>query len=146
MPGGWPYRGQPTLDDTGGADIWFAAEGGSEAEDGEDADAVTGGVREAGRDLSVNRDLVCEITGTDRPRFAIIETDCFGGIGTQCAVAFEGEDRLTPDQASINQALAALGVRAASDRDEFDVIGLGRFRSHPDYLDTYVQLCEELGV
>ncbi|MET7345218.1 hypothetical protein ACIOEZ_08140 [Streptomyces sp. NPDC087866] len=95
---------------------------------------------------AVLRDLVREITGTDRPRFAIIETNYFGGIGDQWAVAFDGEERLTPDQASINQALAALGVRATPDRDEFDVIGLDRFRSNPDYLDAYVQLCEELGV
>ncbi|MCX4445058.1 hypothetical protein ACIOEZ_08135 [Streptomyces sp. NPDC087866] len=57
------------VDDAGGADIWFAAEnglmtgqyaaeGGSEAEDDEDPDAVTGGVREACGDLSVDPDLV----------------------------------------------------------------------------------------
>ncbi|TXS04260.1 hypothetical protein EAO73_16500 [Streptomyces sp. col6] len=95
---------------------------------------------------AVLRDLVREITGTDRPRFAIIETNYFGGIGDQWAAAFDGEERLAPDDASINQALAALGVRSASDREEFEVIGLDRFRTNPEYLDTYVQLCEELGL
>lgn len=95
---------------------------------------------------AVLRDLVREITRTDRPRFAIIETNYFGGMGDQWAAAFDGEERLTPDDASINQALAALGVRSTSDRDEFEVIGLDRFRSNPEYLDTYVQLCEELGL
>ncbi|TXS04259.1 hypothetical protein EAO73_16495 [Streptomyces sp. col6] len=58
------------VDDAGGADIWFAAEDGlmmqqyaaegglEEEEDDEDPDAVTGGVREACGDLSVDLDLV----------------------------------------------------------------------------------------
>ncbi|MER5280483.1 hypothetical protein ABT025_32775 [Streptomyces sp. NPDC002809] len=95
---------------------------------------------------AVLRDLVGEVTGTNRPRFAVIATDYFAGIGGQWAAAFDGEERLTPDDASINQALAALGVRATASMDEFDVIGLGRFRSNPDHLDEYVGLCEELGV
>ncbi|OKJ72798.1 hypothetical protein [Streptomyces sp. CB02460] len=95
---------------------------------------------------AVLRDLVCEVTGTDSPRFAIIETNYFGGIGDQGAVAFDGEERLTPERASINQALAALGVRATGTMDEFEVIGLTGFRHNPEYLDAYVELCEELGV
>ncbi|WP_326657402.1 hypothetical protein [Streptomyces sp. NBC_00385] len=95
---------------------------------------------------AVLHDLVREVTGTDRPLFAIIATDYFGGAGGQWAVAFDGEDRVTPDRASVNQALAALGVRATASRDEFDVIGLGGFRSNPDYLEAYVDLCDELGV
>lgn len=97
-------------------------------------------------DEAVLRDLVREATGTDRPLFAIIATDYFAGTGGQWAAAFHGEDRLTPDRASINQALAALGVRATASMDEFDVIGLGDFRSNPDYLEAYVGLCDELGV
>ncbi|MFF5210407.1 hypothetical protein [Streptosporangium sp. NPDC000396] len=95
---------------------------------------------------AVLRDLVREMTGTDEPRFAIIQTEYFAGIGDQWAVAFAGERRLTAAQASINDALAALGVRASASADEFDVIGLGEFRSNPDYLDHYVDLCDELGV
>ncbi|MFJ7130362.1 hypothetical protein [Streptomyces sp. NPDC098101] len=91
-------------------------------------------------------DLVREVTGTDRPRFAIIETHYFAGVGHQGAVVFDGEDRLATDPTSINQALAALGVRATSAMDEFDVIGLAGFRSNPEYLDAYAELCEELGV
>ncbi|OKJ04994.1 hypothetical protein AMK18_07430 [Streptomyces sp. CB01249] len=95
---------------------------------------------------AVLRDLVREVTGTGRPRFAIIETNYFGGVGDQGAVAFHGEERLTPDGASINQALAALGVRATASTDEFEVIGLTGFRHNPEYLDVYVELCEELGL
>ncbi|MEU3690428.1 hypothetical protein [Streptomyces narbonensis] len=53
---------------------------------------------------------------------------------------------LTPDRATINQALAALGVKGTATVDEFEVIGLGGFRSNPDYLQAYVALCDELGV
>ncbi|TXS38729.1 hypothetical protein [Streptomyces sp. OR43] len=95
---------------------------------------------------AVLHDLVREVTGTDRPLFAIIATDYFAGTGGQWAVAFDGENRVTPDRASVNQALAALGVRATTSRDEFDVIGLSGFRSNPDYLEAYVDLCDDLGV
>ncbi|GGS85864.1 hypothetical protein GCM10010156_50600 [Planobispora rosea] len=95
---------------------------------------------------AVLRDLVREVTGTDEPRFAIIQTEYHAGMGDQWAVAFAGERRLTSDRALINEALAALGVRASASADEFDVIGLGTFRSNPDHLDRYVDLCDELGV
>lgn len=61
-------------------------------------------------------------------------------------VAFDGGERLTSDRASINQALAVLGVRATASTDQFEVIGLVGFRHRPQYLDAYVELCEELGV
>lgn len=95
---------------------------------------------------AVLHDLVREVTGADRPRFAIVQTEYFGGMGDQWAAAFHGEERLTPDGASINQALGALGVRATDSLDEFDAIGLSEFRSNPDYLENYVALCDELGV
>ncbi|MFD3536820.1 hypothetical protein [Streptomyces sp. NPDC058664] len=95
---------------------------------------------------AVLHDLVREVTGRRGPRFAIVQTDYFAGTGGQWAAAFDGEERLTPDRASINQALAALGVRATATMDEFDVIGLGGFRSNPDHLQVYASLCDELGV
>ncbi|MFI6813420.1 hypothetical protein ACIBG7_13460 [Nonomuraea sp. NPDC050328] len=95
---------------------------------------------------AVLRDLAGEVSGTDRPRFAIIQTEYFAGTGSQWAVAFEGVERLSPDGSSISQALAALGVRATATMDEFEVLGLTGFRGNPDYLDDYVDLCDELGV
>ncbi|MBB4920590.1 hypothetical protein [Streptosporangium saharense] len=91
-------------------------------------------------------DLAREVTGADEPRFAIIQTEYFAGFGDQWAVAFAGEKRLTADRASINDALAVLGVRASESADEFDVIGLADFRSNPDHLERYADLCDELGV
>lgn len=37
-----------------------------------------------------------------------------------------------PSRTPINQGLSALGVRPGADRDEFDSVGLGRFRSLSD--------------
>lgn len=65
--------------------------------------------------------------------FAFIETEYFGGTGVQAAVVF------SPGTASvrfaeprednpINSALNALGVTARPGTDEFDTLGLGRFR------------------
>lgn len=76
--------------------------------------------------------------------FAYIETEYSGGIGTQAAALFSGQEaavrliepdiyaRATPNS-PINSALRALGVRSASARDEFDTVGLGRFRDFADF-------------
>jgi hypothetical protein len=85
-------------------------------------------------------DLVREVTSVAEPLFAIIQTDYFGGDGSQWAAVFRGATRLTDEKTSINTALAALGVRASSPDDEFDTIGLGRYRSNPEYLDRYNDL------
>jgi len=89
-------------------------------------------------------DLVREVTRQERPRFAVIQTDYFGGMGGQWAAAFDAEVRVTPDGSTINRALEALGVRATATEDAFDVVGLGTFRHNPDHLDAYVAL-HELG-
>ena len=79
---------------------------------------------------------------------AYIETNYFGGLGTQVAeiwengvlivgplVSFDGvENRMqnpniTVVEAAINQALQTMGRQAQAGKDEFDTLGLGRFRS-----------------
>jgi hypothetical protein len=85
-------------------------------------------------------DLVRKVTGVAEPLFAIIQTDYFGGAGSQWAVAFRGAARLTGETTSINQALATLGVRARPPHDEFDTIGLGGYRANPEYLERYLDL------
>ncbi len=94
---------------------------------------------------AVLHDLVREVTRGHTARFAVIQTEYFAGTGDQWAAAFDGEARLTPDGATINHALAELGVKATDTADEFDVIGLGTIRSTPDHLQAYVTLCAELG-
>jgi hypothetical protein len=70
---------------------------------------------------------------------AYIETNYFGGTGSQAAALFSagnvimraslpiGREPASRDD-PINTALRALGVRAAGREDEFGAIGLGRFR------------------
>lgn len=93
----------------------------------------------------VIRAVACELTRLPTPRFAVIMSDYFGGVGDQWAIAFEGERALTP-VASVNAALRELGVVRAQGLDEWDTIGLGNYRSQPDHLDVFVDLCDELGV
>lgn len=68
-----------------------------------------------------------------------IETEYFGGTGSQAAAAFvDGELVLAEHHVDmrdshrrdgpINKALRLLGVSASGDRDEFDTLGLARFR------------------
>ncbi|HEY5920122.1 MAG TPA: hypothetical protein VIV11_00570 [Kofleriaceae bacterium] len=90
--------------------------------------------------------LVSELTGDLAARFALIQTEYFGGIGNQWACAFTGERRETGASTSINAALRVLGVVRQPDQDEFDTVGLGAHRASPDYLERYVELCDELGV
>lgn len=75
-----------------------------------------------------------------------IETDYFGGSGTQCAVAWTNAARLVgpfrtesgwdgsdytvrpPGEWAINQVLVALGVKPVGENDAFDTLGLGQYR------------------
>jgi hypothetical protein len=71
-------------------------------------------------------------------RYAIIETDYFGGVGTQAAVVYENKQVIMPTkQGGINTALAVLGVQRSTDKDEFDTIQLGKYRDFSDYFEKY---------
>jgi hypothetical protein len=73
------------------------------------------------------------------PLFAVVETDYFGGQGDQAAAVYHGgREVMAPAAAAfgpINEALRHLGVRAAAGLDEFDTVGLGRFRDFDDFFD-----------
>lgn len=90
--------------------------------------------------------LVAELTGHEAARFALIQTEYFGGAGDQWACAFIGDHRESSASATINDALRLLGVVRQGNLDEFDTVGLGAHRSPPEYLERYVGLCDELGV
>jgi hypothetical protein len=64
-------------------------------------------------------------------RVAYIETDYFGRTGSQVATAFERGVRIL-ECGSVNEALRAIGVRAAAGCDEWDTVGLSDHRSMPD--------------
>lgn len=68
-----------------------------------------------------------------------VETEYFGGVGEQSATAFvDGREAVAPQRArggggAINQALRAIGTVRSAELDEFDTVGLGRWRSMDDY-------------
>ncbi|HEY0737835.1 MAG TPA: hypothetical protein VGD69_23150 [Herpetosiphonaceae bacterium] len=86
------------------------------------------------------------ITGIQEPVFAIILTDYFGGAGEQWAQVYRGSKVVNPQIRTINQALAQLGVVTSPGMDEFDTVGLGNYRSQPEYLEKYRDLADTLGV
>jgi hypothetical protein len=69
-----------------------------------------------------------------------IETDYFGGFGDQSAKLYRDnnilidEDTRTDQTTNpINQALKMMGVKAKPGMDEFDTVGLGRYRTNEDF-------------
>lgn len=68
-------------------------------------------------------------------KLAYIETDYFGGTGTQGGLLYEnGRVAVAPRAAEsgvINALLAELGVWREPGKDEFDSLGLGRYRRMP---------------
>lgn len=65
-------------------------------------------------------------------RYALMETDYVGGHGTQAAGVYDqARVVLAPERApgSINRALRVLGVERGQHQDEFEALGLGRYRS-----------------
>ena len=65
---------------------------------------------------------------------AYLETDYFGGIGTQAGVLFEkGNMTVEPveGEGTINYILERMGVYRERGKDEFDSLGLGNYRKMP---------------
>jgi|HubBroStandDraft_5_1064220.scaffolds.fasta_scaffold66337_2 hypothetical protein len=81
--------------------------------------------------------LVLERASIHGP-IAYIETDYFGGAGTQAAAVWrDGRVLMSPAKARrgpINRALRHLGVRFTWPRDAFQAVGLHRYRTNDDWL------------
>jgi hypothetical protein len=91
-------------------------------------------------------EIMKRISKQNEPRFAIIITDYFGGVGFQWANVFSGSTNADKTTETINQALRFLGVNAKKGLDEFDTVGLDKIRSQPEYLEKYRDLHDELGL
>jgi hypothetical protein len=89
-------------------------------------------------------EIVAALTGLPAAKFALIQTEYFGGAGSQWACVFTGAHR--DSAGTINGALHALGVVRAPGLDEFDTVGLSAHRYEPEELERYRALCDELGV
>lgn len=64
-------------------------------------------------------------------KLAYIETDYFGGVGTQGGVLYENGREACPPrvgEGTINALLKALGAWRKPDKDEFDCLELGKYR------------------
>lgn len=70
---------------------------------------------------------------------AYVETDYFGGVGTQASVAWSNARELaaplSAESGVINEALRLIGVIAQDGRDEFDAVGLSRHRDNEAWLE-----------
>lgn len=66
-----------------------------------------------------------------RTKLAYIETDYFGGVGTQGGVLYENGREASPPcvgEGVINALLKELGAWRKPDLDEFDCLELGKYR------------------
>lgn len=70
--------------------------------------------------------------------FALVETDYFGGCGTQSAtLVIDGKiTEVASKDSPINEALRKIGVVCKNNLDEFDTIGLGYYRTENDILES----------
>ncbi len=77
-------------------------------------------------------------------RFAVCDTDYFGGIGEQSALLVE-ENGSYVEYDSINDALNVLGVIPPHnyESDLFDWCGLGTFRSNEELDEIYTHQTDE---
>ena len=68
------------------------------------------------------------------------ETEYFGGDGTQAAAAYRDGQALSPTPSSgdgaINRALGCLGITRQGHFDEFDYVGLCRYRHTSDWIEA----------
>lgn len=66
---------------------------------------------------------------------AKITTDYFGGFGEQTAKLFINNKRVYDgyESSPINDVLKKMGVTRKAGMDEFDTIGLGKYRSNSDF-------------
>ena len=60
-------------------------------------------------------------------RIARVSADYFGDAGSQSATVW-ADGEVIADRVDVNEALRLLGVQAAEGLDEWDTVGLGRFR------------------
>lgn len=70
---------------------------------------------------------------------AYVETDYFGGVGEQVAILWEyGSIALGPlknDIGPINEVLRRMGVVNTKGHDEFEALGLYRYRNNVDWIE-----------
>ena len=75
-----------------------------------------------------------------------IETEYFGGMGTQASILFMNGLSIGPfktenfnpkEDKAINKVLSMLGVKRDNFRDEFDAVGFSKVRNNKDLIEKY---------
>lgn len=82
-------------------------------------------------------ELMRQISSSKPIEYAVVTTAYVGGMGEQFANVYKDLENVDPTLNTINLVLKYLGVVPEGDFDEFDTVGLGKFRRNPDYLDKY---------
>lgn len=104
-----------------------------------------------------NRKILKELSF--QGKCAYIETEYFGGSGTQMSAIWENGEKIEgpfisydgiknpkiPENVqvienSINQALKTIGIYRHEGKDEFDSVGLGKYRSNEKIIEEYQKL------
>lgn len=80
-------------------------------------------------------------------KVAYVETDYFGGSGSQAAMLWDAGEVIGPPYQSrigaINQVLARLGVEKGDAADCFEALGLDRYRSNEEWIESARQSIPE---
>lgn len=92
----------------------------------------------------VTYELMRIISKSEQIEYAVISTAYTGGIGEQFANVYRNDQNVDLAINSISDALRYLGVQKGDHYDEFDAVGLGKFRSNPEYLNKYKDLADAL--
>lgn len=88
-------------------------------------------------------ELMKRIGTNEQIEYATICTAYVGGMGEQFANVYKNDQNVDLSINTISDALKYLGVIKGDHYDEFDAIGLGRYRSNPEYLNKYNDLAVE---
>ncbi len=95
-------------------------------------------IEDAADVLPTATEIEFERSSSNHGPVAYVASRYFGGHGVQCGIAWRNGGAASPLGVStgagpINRALAAIGCPSGDDIDEFDYVGLGRFRNQSDW-------------
>ena len=91
-------------------------------------------------------DLLCSELSLDYGECIYLETEYFGGVGDQSAYYYKNGklvNEYLQSHGCINECLSQMGIQRVNkngwDCDEFDSVGLGRFRTNESIINHYDQ-------
>lgn len=76
---------------------------------------------------------------SENGRIGYVEAEYFGGLGGQSSIAFENGNEILKsinEKDSINHILRFLGIQRTSEKDEFDLVNLDKYRDTEKWKNT----------